>query len=513
MPGENPKATVKYDAAGKPVGKVCGSCGFDNSYAKKYCDQCGLPLVADEAPGGGGARGSSQQPATERPAAALPDLPASLAENAGVGMPGQRGVPGEVPFGTPPPGTPPLGPDFSGKARLPAPRKRSMWTAVGLAVVGGLLALGGFAVVVLRPHIPRILLERRAQNYLLFLSQNDYRSAYGMLTRLSKETCTLEDFKTLRDTAPWEYRNIHTSTISDDLGIIKYQLKVEGKDWQDDYIPFVWEDGQWARPYVWNLYERIEDAVARNDWAQALLLSQKAVNVNSHDPISQAYLCHASFKMQLYRETKQHCRRALELSVIYPSGLSAESLFEIQVVRAETHRNLREHEEMLEAYSKLLRYEKLKPESRCKFLLARADAQIALESYDAALEAVLDSQNLCPKEEADRVGQALRILSGDAVQDAIVKAQNYRQFERGRTFIEYQNRLAQGWSRIAEPGSKWTHEWKGRHLRGPIYEVTIEHIKQKGRRTEKEEAYRFTVNLWTGIITIDYSKDQEDLKP
>ncbi|MBI4057104.1 MAG: hypothetical protein HY399_06100 [Elusimicrobia bacterium] len=357
--------------------------------------------------------------------------------------------------------------------------------------------------------MPRYLLMRTAKRYLDTLSHGRYEEAYALLSKVSRESCSLSDFKNLRDQTPWQFKDLQLILLEPDSGLIKYQLKKEGGAWTDDYLTFFRINSRWVRPYVWNLFLKIDDALKRNDLNQALALSRRAVTVNPMDAISCGYLCQSTFLMGLYNEAETACLKSLELSRSYPVGLSTESLFHIRVTMAETYKNLKKMRETVLAYSQLLSYDNIASQARCEFLLSRTDGYIALENYDAAVQDITEADPLCSDTMKNHIRQALLILSGYAQEKAASLVRDYISSTNSPTFLKYnqQPEMEKGSpnSRRNRKAKPPKDSWSTEHLNGPIYRVTL--VRGKGMNNDGEvlptQHFVFRINLWSGVITIE----------
>lgn len=272
--------------------KTCGQCGFKNSAAKKYCDQCGTAMAVAAAAAG------IPQTAVRRA-----DLP--LAE------------------GAPPP--------LTRNASWTVMRRRDRLHNTGYLFILVLIAAAGTYKysVYMKPGnaVPRLAAE-----YLRALQRNDLEKAYGMFSALAKANCSLEEFKAARSQTPWTWSKIGAARVEPDAVVARYTLSVEGRPPKEDFIHFARENGEWVRPYNWTLLQKAESALERSDTDMALLLSQAAVEVNPRDPVARGYLCEALFYRRAPRETERECAKAVELSRTYPSQLSARSLLRLHEI-------------------------------------------------------------------------------------------------------------------------------------------------------------------------------------
>ena len=391
------------------LAKVCGKCGFKNSVAKNYCDHCGTAMAllapSAQAPQGGPAQGPAPTEQREIPQTVIRRIPAS-----GAGAPPQPPVPqfnlpaaGRM-AGGPPQAIDPNSVYAPGPATFnPASmtvmrrkdRKQNILFFIILAVVGALAWRQ--LDIYLKPEnaVPRL-----AARYLDALSRYDSPAAYEMLSRDSKASCTEEEFKALRDPTPWTWSDLTLAGVETDVAVIKYQIKIEGKPPQEDFLFFLKEQGAWVRPFNWNLLKKAEEAIAQSNHDMALLVAQSAVRINPRDPMARGYLCEAVFYRKVPAETERECALALRLSQTYPSKLSLKSLYHLHAILGDTYKNsLRKFPEALEQYNAMLAFPALGQDDQCDILLARADTEAAMGKPAEAAADLSAAERICQKPE------------------------------------------------------------------------------------------------------------------
>ncbi|HOI42407.1 MAG TPA: zinc ribbon domain-containing protein, partial [Elusimicrobiales bacterium] len=276
---------------GGPVQKVCGSCGFLNSVDKKYCDSCGTMLefrpsagpsisvrtVVFESIGDTVNSSSFTLPKVEpKPGPGpRPDQPPS-----GPDSPEEGKAPSLGPRPSGPDDKSAAPPRVSGRSQKPPPaakrsaKKLSIFSPKMLVFYLLLaVALAGLTSLFLAPHIPRIKLLLTARRYLSALSGGDYAAAYKLLSASSRESCPFEDYvRNNREydsrVGGWEFDAPEIFMHEERAAVIKYRLKEGTGTWKDDYVSFVAENGGWARPYIWNFFGPIDEAIEKGEFAQ-----------------------------------------------------------------------------------------------------------------------------------------------------------------------------------------------------------------------------------------------------
>ncbi|MFA6002511.1 MAG: zinc ribbon domain-containing protein [Elusimicrobiota bacterium] len=357
-----------------PLTKLCGNCGFSNSVAKNYCDRCGTPMALDTEAGSMPAPDPSPfgpaMPAPPRPGAAFPAASPQIIMQS----PAPRTETSMIKL-----------------RRRDARQALLFW----LPVLGVVLLLGS---MYLDQNRAERAAPRAAVRYLTALRQNDLAGAYAMFSREAKAHCAFEEFRALRDDTPWTWDHLSVARSEPGAVTLKYQLRINGADPVEDYIVFIHENGAWVRPFNWNLLQKTEDALDRNDPDMALLLAQAAVRINPTDPMARGYLCEASYYRKVPTQTGQACAMALELSRKYPSKLSAPSLFHMRAILGDNYKNyLGKYAEAAAQYDELLDFPDITPQQKCDVLLSRADAYTALGQTEAAARDFTAAAGTCSK--------------------------------------------------------------------------------------------------------------------
>lgn len=549
--GNEPKTiSGTCEKCNSPLEKKCGSCGFSNSVEKNFCDQCGLMLVlqtqrlpaqeaaapqeapapkpsfklelqdiqdavterdssfrqktppdwktAEQKPGRNDAPAPAQSPAAPQPAAAQPAPQAA-------GQPAKpvRQFPTDK---TPPPGQrSPYKAPAGGKA---APAGIRKFTAPILTVItlAGLLAVIYFMAVA--PFLPRLRLTMTAKAYLTALSQHNYTKSYDLLSNNSKTACPLEDYvvynKGYYAKAPaWEFRNVQVFTISAGAAMVKYQLKEAGGDWKDDYISFVRENNRWARPYIWTLFQPIDEAMARQDFIQALFLSQQLYLTDPMDPRSSGYLCAAEFFSGLYDKSADSCSRTLELSKSYPVGYSTQDLYWFEMYYADSLRYLRRNRAAIDEYEKMMKLPDLTPEQQCPLYLNRGDVYVDMREYDKTMADIQRATEICKQSPSkEDAANRLRYMTGTAMEDAIDFAKRSR-LQPGQPPVvalrkQQLDALA---AKLGRKGARYLplDQWTAVYISGPEYRVFLKQtaLDPAAKKAVTSDVFVFLVNLWT----------------
>ncbi len=537
--------------------KVCAACGFANSVEKNYCDQCGSIMIL-------------AAPKLENPAAAAPvpepipaPSPFSPAPDPVPAPPAPEPVPAPPPAQepekktfklemesiqdtvsekeqsfrgrTPPTATPAQAP----AAVSPVPEKpglgplrpgtqtvfvrkpatggtQSVLKKFSSAILTGLLLLALLAIlyIIAAPYLPRLRLLMTAKSYLSDISQAKYEKAYSLLSSNSKSACTLEEYeknsKDYYSSVPaWEFKDVQVFAMSKDAAMLSYQLKEGSAPWKTDYISFVHEHDRWTRPYIWVFFQPIQEALKKQDFPQALFLSQKLYLTDPIDPRSSGYLCTSEFYMGLFEKAAESCKRTVDSATTYPVGYSSEELFWYNLCYTDSLRYLQRDREALQEYEKLLKWPGLTALEQCPLYLNRADSFIALKDYENALQDVLKAETSCtesPNREEAR--KRLGYLSGSAGPAAIAYAQRSR-FQHNMPPIAEARRLQlEALKTRLGPKNAWLlpkDQWLAVHMGGPEYRVFLrqESVNPRTRKKEAQDVFIFLVNLWTNKAKVE----------
>ena len=398
---------------------------------------------------------------------------------------------------------------------MPAPKQPLTKRLLGPSITVLLtMVLLGILYRIAAPSIPRMRLLMTAKSYLTYISQGKYEKAYDLLSSNSKSACSLEEYlKNSRGyyaKAPaWQFRDVQVFTMDADAAMVRYQLKEGDAEWKHDYISFVREHNRWVRPYIWVLFQPIEDAVKRQDYPQALFLAQKLYLTDPLDPRSSGFLCSTEFFMGIYDKAAESCRRTIDGAATYPVGYSSEELYGFNFYYAESLRYLQRDRVAIQEYEKLMKWPGLTAKEQCPLFLNRADSYVNLQNYDRALQDVMAAEGVCfespGKEEAKK---RLAYMSGAAGPEAVTFAQKSR-FQADMPPIGEARRqqLEALKARLGPANARLfpKDQWLAVHQTGPEYRVFLrqEMFNQRTRRKETRDIFVFLVNLWTGKAKVE----------
>lgn len=518
--------------------KYCGECGFANSVEKNYCDQCGAmlslqpPTKADQPP-------PPPAPApAERPkpkfTLEMESIQDTVSERATsfrskAVPPPKPDAPAAAPA-APKPGPAPsqagpatatsaLSPDSSRlmkQAPLPKPVKPALFRriagpAITLLLAGVLIAI---IYMIIAPSLPKLRLTMAAKSYLTAISEGKFEKAYDLLSSNSKNACSLEEYlKYSQDyyaKAPaWQYKDVEVFSMTADAAMIRYQIKEKGGEWKPDYISFVREHNRWTRPYIWILFDPIEDALKRQDFPQALFLAQKLYLTDPVDPRSSAYLCRTEFLMGLHEKASESCKRTIDMAAVYPPGYVSDNMFQYHSHYADCLRYLQRDRVALQEYDKLLKWPGLTADQLCPLHLNRSDSFIYLKEYDKALQEVMTASTLCTKNpEKDDSKKRLAYMSGSAGAEAVAFAQKSRFQQNMPPLAEARRQqLEMLKARLGPKNAKYLpkDQWLAVHAAGPEYRVFLreEVYNLATRKTESRDVFIFLINLWTGKAKVE----------
>lgn len=545
--------------------KVCAQCGFANSVEKNYCDQCGsimilaAPKTEQAAPAPEPV--PAPAPAPSQVAAPVPaPAPQPAPPPAPEPEPPVQAPPEKKPFklemesiqdtvsekeqsfrGRVPPSqaqaqhavrnteapapatrTPPVQGMYRPATPPPLVRKPPAGpTQLFLKRFSGAIMTGGLLLMLLAilyliaaPYLPRLRLLMTAKAYLSDISQGKYEKAYSLLSSNSKSACSLEEYKKnsveyYANVPSWQFKDVQVFAMSKEAAMVRYQLKEGTAPWKSDYISFVHEHDRWTRPYIWVFFQPIQDALKKQDFPQALFLSQKLFLTDPIDPRSSGYLCTSEFYMGLFEKSAESCKRTVDSAATYPVGYSSEELFWYNLCYTDSLRYLQRDRAALQEYEKLLKWPGLTAKEQCPLFLNRADSFIALKDYESALQDVMKAEGTCsesPNREEAR--KRLGYMSGSAGAAAIIYAQKSR-FQQGMPPIGEARRL-QMEAIKAKLGAKnaWLmpkDQWLAVHVGGPEYRVFLrqESYNPRTRRIETQDIFIFLINLWTNKAKVE----------
>ena len=517
--------------------KICGECGFANPVEKNYCDHCGSLLVLHPPPNGENAL-LPEAPKTGSFTLEIESIQDTVAEKAvSFGSKPAEGVTQQPSVTAPlkstreasqPPATPTAAASvfIPDSARLPAQiglskllqpnlLKKILGTAVTIILLS---VLFGILYMIAAPSLPRLRLMITAKSYLTNISEGKFEKAYDLLSSNSKAGCTLDDYvknsKEYYSRAPaWQFKDVQIFTLDKDAAMIRYQLKEGNLEWKDDYISFVRENNRWARPYIWVLFQPIEEALKQQDFPHALFLAQKLYLTDPVDPRTSGYLCISEFFMGLYEKAAESCKRTIDTAASYPVGYSREELFWFNSHYADSLRYLQRDRAAMAEYDKLLEWPGLASTELCALHLNRADSGVNLKHYERALQDTMRAESFCAQSQAkEDARKRLGYMSGSAGNEAIAFAQKSR-FRtdmppigeaRRRQLETIKTRLGQ-----KNAGLLPRDEWLAVHVAGPEYRVFLrqESFNQQNRKTETRNIFIFLINLWTDKAKVEKAPD------
>ena len=513
--------------------KVCGECGFANAVDKNYCDQCGTVLTLQPPHKNENMPPPPPQepPKTEPYRVEMESIQDTVSDRATSfrrSAPPPPPPPGKVP--PPVPAAPPakskepgshlssanvLIPDSGRMMREVPPPPGLLKRMVGPVVTILLVSvLGGILYMIAAPSLPRLRLLMTAKSYLANISEHKFEKAYELLSSNSKAACTLEEYvKNSTDyyskVPAWQFKDVEVFAMDKDAAMIRYQLKDGDQPWKSDYISFVRENNRWARPYIWILFQPLEDALKRQDFPHALFLAQKLFLTDPVDPRSSGYLCVSEFFIGLYEKSVESCKRTIDSAVSYPVGYTSEQLFWFNSHYADSLRYLQRDRVALTEYEKLLKWPGLLPEELCPLYLNRADSFVNIKDYERALQDVMKAETICAKTPSkDDAKKRLTYMSGSAGGAAIAFAQKSR-FQQGQPPIGEARKLELE-ALKAKLGPKNARllpkdQWLAVHVAGPEYRVFLrnESVNPQTRKTETQNLYIFLINLWNGKAKVE----------
>ena len=510
--------------------KICGECGFANQVEKNYCDQCGSVLTL-QPPSRTEEENLPPGPPKDQPfKVEMESIQDTISERATSFRRKPAGAapkpPAAPPVQPPPPGKQPpaatttvLSPDSARlprQAPLPRPLRANLFHRLLGPVVTIILVsvLLGILYMIAAPSLPRLRLIMTAKSYLTNISEGKFDKAYELLSSNSKSACTLESYvKNSKDyyaKAPaWQFRDVQVFSIDKNAAMIKYQLKEGSSEWKSDYISFVRENNRWARPYIWILFQPIEEALKRQDFPHALFLSQKLYLTDPLDPRSSGYLCFSEYFMGLFEKAAESCKRTLSAAQSYPVGFSSDELFQYNSHYADSLRYMQRDRLAIAEYEKLLKWPGLTTAELCPLYLNRADSYVYMKDYDRALQDVMKADSLCTQGPSkEDVKKRLAYISGAAGDQAITFAKKSR-FQadmppigelRARQLAELKARLGPRNSRMLPKD-----QWLAVHVGGPEYRVFLRQEKFNAltRKTETQNIYVFLINLWSSKAKVE----------
>ncbi|MBI5202275.1 MAG: nuclear transport factor 2 family protein [Elusimicrobia bacterium] len=376
--------------------------------------------------------------------------------------------------------------------------------STALALV--LLLSGGALWLARRRHMQKseVQLPITARRYLTAMKSGDFTAAYGMLSEASKRSATIEELKNAREGMSWDFSDVALASVDGDLAFVRYRLKIDAREPEENTLVFKQEGGAWRRAFSWNLLRNAEAALDRGDGQQALAAAQAALAVNARDPLAQVYVCEAyyalrnpSFASQLEKE----CRAALEVPAGLPPALAPEpaALNHVRAVLGDTFKNvLRRYRDAMDQYNAVLTFGKATPTEQCELLLGRAECSLALQDAPNAVQDFTKAMGVCDKPaDADYARRSAAVYSGNAQKEAIELAQQHH-VEGGQTVAEWRKeeraRLTKEWKQAGR-GPVPAEDWQAQHLGGSQYRVDV--------RAGSAVLFSARVDLWTKVVVVE----------
>jgi hypothetical protein len=350
-----------------------------------------------------------------------------------------------------------------------------------------------------------------AKKYLTAIKDENYVKAYEFLSSNSKSLISLNDYlKTSSEyyskAGKWDFKDLKIYYFDDVQSIITYKLKEGNGEWKDDYINFIKEHGVWTRPYVWNLFEQIDDAFGKRDFSTALFLSQKLYLIDPLDPRSAGYLCWSEYFMRLYDKSMESCKKVLELSAIHPVKYYSDvELFWNKFNYADSLRFTNRLNEALNVYNLLIADSNVSLEDKCSVFIARADTHLWLKQYDKTEEDLASASSVCKddmsKREADN---RIKIMQGLGCDDAIKLVKNYNY--NGTRFEDFMDVQMKN---VAEKGrkNKLNLQFSCKYISGPDYLVRVS-IYGGHKKDVNLLNYKGEVNLWEKTVEMKEAEEE-----
>lgn len=496
---------------GSKLEKICGNCGFANDVAKNYCDQCGklLALKINE---------ETQEEKTNlsgnlefenfHEAMESKDISyrKKISAQDEILREKTEGVLKEKEYLRKLEEEQKLKKEEEELKRLALEKKENFWNKkknyVVIFLIVFIILLGSYIIFV--PNIPKLTLLMTAKKYLSALRDKDYKSAYELLSNNSKLSISFTDYLKRNEEyyskiPNWEFKDISIYRIDKNGAIIKYWLK-ENNEWKQDYISFILEHGKWRRPYIWNLFAPIDEAISKGDYPQALFLSQRLYLIDPVDPRTSGYLCSAEYLMGLYDKAIESCKRTIDSLSFYPVGFTQEEIFWFMFYYADSLRFQANFDKAIETYNELFKFNDISIKNKCPLLMARADAYIRKNLIDNAKDDIEQALDVCVsginKEETLK---RWRYLNGKAIDEAISFAKKFKESKQKPSLadlvkLEIDETLKKEKKKILSIEDVWTASY----LDGSTYEVVIKEVKKfKNGKKIEEEKYKVKVNLWT----------------
>lgn len=388
-----------------------------------------------------------------------------------------------------------------------------------LALIGGL----GFGIYhfFVKPFVPGIKLTIAAKNYLTAFTKGNYEEAYKMISSNSKIICPLEDYLFYNKqnfTTGREFRNIKIHSIKPNTALVKYQIRNKNGQWTDDYTSFIFEHDTWVRPYVWTLYQPLDEALNRKDYIQALYLAQRLFITDPASPISSGYLCMAEYNSGLYDKSSESCANALELMEDYPTKIPEEDLNWILVYAANSLAKQGRTRAAIDAYDKAAEKKNLTPAQSCDAKLNRAEMFLKNSDYSKAANDLFLAAARCPNNDPNKpqVDWLLKQLKGQATQEAILFAKRSQINTKLPTVEEIRREfMRKELRKLGLRGLKYATRdyWKAEYIGNMNYKVTLhsQALSPITKKIEGNDIFIVIVNLWRNTGKIEKPLPKESL--
>ncbi|MGC9070781.1 MAG: hypothetical protein ACP5IO_05675 [Elusimicrobiales bacterium] len=366
-------------------------------------------------------------------------------------------------------------------------------------VVAFVIALVPLYLLFFRKSYSRYDLVNTAKKYLSALRDAEYDKAYEYLSQNSKSIVSFSDYvKTLEDfyskIGKWDFKDVEIYYFTPHQSVVKYKLIEKGIE-KDDYLNFVNEYGKWKRPFVYNLFEEIDDALSKNDFPKALFLSQRLYLIDPLDPRANGYLCWSEYLMRLYDKSMESCKKVIEISNIYPiKYYSDNELFWYTFNYADSLRFSGKIEQSVEVYDMLIRDPQAESSDKCTVYLARSDSYVALKNYEKAYDDIKKSVEICSDGsiEKNQATRRLKILDGGMCEEAVMFAKKFRY--QGSTVEDFIKKMAEDMG-----VKKYKLDYSCQHSNGSLYKITARVVS--GKKTFK--VYNITVDLWERNASVE----------
>ena len=376
-------------------------------------------------------------------------------------------------------------------------KKNNFFIYLGILSIIFLIFLLYFFVF--KKSISKYNLIITAKTYLTYLKDSNYEKAYYYLSNNSKSLISIDDYvKTLKEhysnLGEWDFKDLSIYYYSENQSIIKYRLFEKGK-WRDDYINFIKEYGVWRRPYVWDLFQRIDKAFADKDFSKALYYSQQLYLIDPIDPRSYGYLCWSEYMMMFFDKSVESCKKVIEVSNLHPiKYYNDEDIFWYKFNYADSLRMLNKDDEALDYFTILENYDGVPLSNKCGVYTARSDIFIHKNEYEKALSDLNIALSICKDNSLiNDITKRISMLKGDECNLAINFLKKYKY--NNERFDDYVNKIT--------PNVIYSC----RHLNGPIYEVKVL-LKKKSKLLGN---YICNIDLWNRTASVKEVYREEEI--